>query len=250
LNIDLTKERAMSNFVNLKKTVNEVIIEKGLENVKAQVKLVLDASGSMNRLYRNGTVQRVVERVLAVGSKFDDDQKIEVYLFDNKAHDLGEVGEDDFFGFVDKKVLTRFNINGGTSFAPVMRKIVDSRIGDTEAEGFFKSLFNKKKKVDLDNTIPTYVLFITDGENDDRSATEKLIKEVSDKPIFWQFIGIGNERFSFLKELDNIDGRTVDNANFFQLDDIDSVDDKVLYDRMLNEFPSYLVEAKKSRVLK
>ncbi|GAA3201226.1 hypothetical protein GCM10020255_105970 [Rhodococcus baikonurensis] len=42
-----------------------------------------------------------------------------------------------------------------------------------------------------------------------------------------------------LEKLDDLDGRVVDNAGFFALDDIDTVDDAQLYTRLLSEFPDW-----------
>ena len=41
----------------LKKSVGVVLKKKNLTNVKARVGMVLDISGSMRSLYKNGTVQ-------------------------------------------------------------------------------------------------------------------------------------------------------------------------------------------------
>ena len=46
-----------------------------------------------------------------------------------------------------------------------------------------------------------------------------------------------------------MEGRYVDNANFFQLNDIMSISDSELYERLLNEFPEWLKEAKQKGIL-
>jgi hypothetical protein len=52
-----------------------------------------------------------------------------------------------------------------------------------------------------------------------------------------------------LEKLDTMEGRTVDNAGFFALDDIDTVDDQELYRRLLSEFPDWLLAAKSARIV-
>ncbi|MEH7374633.1 VWA domain-containing protein, partial [Neobacillus drentensis] len=52
----------MSSINLLKKTAGIVLEKKKLTNVVARVGLVLDISGSMRNLYKNGSVQKVVER--------------------------------------------------------------------------------------------------------------------------------------------------------------------------------------------
>ena len=63
----------MSTVSLLKKKVRIVLEKKQIQHVTAKVGLVLDISGSMRKLYNDGTVQKVVERILAVASQFDDD---------------------------------------------------------------------------------------------------------------------------------------------------------------------------------
>jgi len=48
---------------------------------------------------------------------------------------------------------------------------------------------------------------------------------------------------------DTMDGRFIDNANFFQLNDLNKISDEELYDRLLAEFPTWLREAKIKRII-
>jgi hypothetical protein len=88
---------------------------------------------------------------------------------------------------------------------------------------------------------PGFVMFFTDGEDNEPARTRDMLVKLSDKPVFWQFIGIvgkGHPDFGFLKELDNLKGRVVDNANFFQLSVRDTTDEE-LYQQLINEFKGY-----------
>lgn len=98
--------------------------------------------------------------------------------------------------------------------------------------------------------LPNYVIFITDGDNSDRSKAEYMITKISNHPIFFQFIGVGNSSFSFLEKLDEMDGRYIDNANFFSVFDINSMSDDDLYDKLFAEFPSWLRDSKVQDMLK
>lgn len=208
------------------KLAEKVIDNKGLFAQTARVALVLDISGSMDSLYRNGLVQTLCERALPLGIKFDDNKAIDVFLFsDGSRHrDLGELTEGNFDGYVDNVILKKHNdLWGGTEYAPVMNSIIDK--------------YTKTKGA------PAYIMFVTDGDNSDHSAAEKAIRRASEFGIFWQFIGIGNASFSFLQKLDTMSGRVIDNANFFQANDIKNMSDDELYSKMLAEFPQWLKEA-------
>lgn len=72
----------------------------------------------------------------------------------------------------------------------------------------------------------------------------------SDKPVFWQFVGIGNGNFDFLNKLDTLEGRVIDNTNFLHIEEIDRISDDELYDALLAEFPFWLKEAKEKGIVR
>lgn len=200
--------------------------KKNFNNIVAKVAIVLDKSGSMDLLYNNGTVQEVVERVLPIGIKFDDNATLDVWTFNEYADRMDEVTEDDFYDYVNEKILTKTAIRGGTCYAPIINDIV------------------KKYTQEEPSKVPAYIIFITDGDNSDKNETTEAITKASKYNIFFQFIGIGNEDFEYLKKLDEMEGRFIDNANFFEANDISKYKDEELYDRLMSEFPSWYHLAK------
>lgn len=78
------KEQKISGISLKKKAATIVLEKKKLTGVTARVGVVLDISGSMRKLYNEGVVQDVVERVLAVASQFDDDGELDVWVYDNE----------------------------------------------------------------------------------------------------------------------------------------------------------------------
>jgi AAA+ ATPase superfamily predicted ATPase len=89
-----------------------------------------------------------------------------------------------------------------------------------------------------------YALFVTDGNNGDQTQAERIIRESAALPIFWQFVGVGREQFEFLRKLDDLKGRVVDNADFYPVADLDRVSDEELYENILGELPTWLSEVK------
>jgi hypothetical protein len=58
--ISLVKKKV----IDLKKKAKTAVINNGLYNQKAQVLLVLDISKSMNKLFKDGTIQELIEKNL------------------------------------------------------------------------------------------------------------------------------------------------------------------------------------------
>lgn len=255
--VNLSKEQAIENFVNLKKKADQVVQANGLGNQTARVALAIDISISMDNLFNNNTVQNVVERLLALGVKFDDNKAIDIFLFGKNDYEVGELHESDFYKYVDNMILRKYNLEGSTNYAGVMQRIVDKyseqkKSVASKRGSVFSRLFGKKEEESNGSQIldPAYVMVVTDGDNQDKAQAEKVIRESSNLPIFWQFVGVGNSTFSFLKQLDSMEGRVVDNANFFQLNDFRSISDEELFNRLLAEFPTWIQEAKIKGILK
>jgi hypothetical protein len=52
-----------------------------------------------------------------------------------------------------------------------------------------------------------------------------------------------------LERFDTLPGRRVDNVGFFAVDDISTVPDQELYDRLLSEFPNWVAAAGRAGIL-
>ncbi|MBF0101652.1 MAG: VWA domain-containing protein [Desulfobacterales bacterium] len=226
MSIDLKKKY----IIDLSKKASFSINQKGIENLKAQVVLVLDISKSMNSLYKSGVIQNVIERILALALNFDDDGSIDIFLFGTNAYSLPSVTINDFDNYVQNIILTKYKINEATNYAPPLKLIYDKYCGK--------------------QSVPVFVIFITDGGNADKKETENIIRPISSEPIFIQFVGIGADDFPFLRKLDQLTGRVIDNAGFMEVNDISNIKDKELYDRLLNEFPQWLNNAKEKKIIK
>ena len=224
MSVDLRKR-----IVDLSKKAASAANKHGLEDQHAQVVLVLDISASMNALYKSGAIQRAIERLLGLAIMFDDDGQIDLLLFGTNTYQLPAVTLNEIEGYVERVILTQYKIREATNYAPPLRLIL--------------------KKYPTPQSVPAFVIFITDGANADRAATTEVIRELSTEPVFIQFVGIGKEDFPFLHRLDELPGRLIDNAGFMQINDLDEIKDAELYDRLLNEFPHWLDKAREKRIL-
>ncbi|MGW0638753.1 vWA domain-containing protein [Nocardia salmonicida] len=216
-----------------KREVAKVLIDKSAFGARARVVLVIDKTGSMQKMYRGGTVHRVVERMIPVATQLDDDGTLEAYLYAltyAKLPDItvadGERWAQTYLHLTGTHEGIDYDAMGGRNDElPIMRAIIETL------------------------TEPTLVLFFTDGGFAKKREIAALMREAAHLPAFWQFIGLGKANFGVLRTLDELDGRVVDNAGFFALDDIDQVDDAELYRRLLGEFPDWLRAARTAGIV-
>lgn len=97
---------------------------------------------------------------------------------------------------------------------------------------------------------PTLVLFFSDGGVYRDREIERELRAAVEEPVFWQFVGLGRANYGVLQRFDTMAGRRVDNVGFFAVDDIETVSDPELYDRLLSEFPSWLRDARQAGILR
>jgi len=269
--VSLTKQRKLVDMekrvatqapqlVSLVKTAKVSLEKKGLGEHTARVALCLDISGSMLRLYRSGRVQKLVERVLALALRFDDDGQVDVWLFGREAHDAGAVTLANFSSYADS-VLRRYGLEGGTHYGKVMQKVRSHYFGSAGP-----------RTTPRPGELPVYVIFVTDGATSDEKTARTQVTASSYEPLFWQFLAIGRSsrsvdpakaptgatrrgrrpalaawgggEFRFLEELDDMPGRLLDNADFFAVEDPAAIPDDVLFDLLMTEYPGWLTAAR------
>ena len=239
----------MTNLIDLSKKAKISLEKKQIFGEKAQVVLILDKSLSMQDFYRRGVVQQIVERLLGIGMNMDDNQSIEVFAFDSNAVELEEANASNHIGYVER-MLKKNSLGYATKYSLPMKMVLEKFVpkAPVKTTGFFR-----KKTVATGEAgvakLPTFVFFITDGDNSDKKETEALIREASNQAVFWQFVGIGRERFEFLQKMDDMDGRFLDNVDFFAIEDPSKVSDEELYDKLLTEFPQWIKDARTKGIL-
>lgn len=241
--ISLSKDKINleKHVISLSKCVVDLTKRSGVDlgNIRARVAVAIDYSGSMSSLYRNGTVQRTLNRLVPLGLTFDDNGSIDMYLFQSDFRKIPDLDLSNYEYYVDQIIKTSGYSMGGTSYSPVLKAIITGnnfRQSDWEYSGrgdmYSEPLVN--------DYCPTFVLFITDGENGDKPESDDIIRLSSQMNVFIQFIGIGKERFNYLMKLDDLPGRMRDNTGFTKMADLDSVSDDMLYFNVLEQFSNWL----------
>ncbi|MDQ2723295.1 MAG: VWA domain-containing protein, partial [Actinomycetota bacterium] len=268
INLDKKLASTAPAMLSLTKKAAVSLEKRGLGEHTARVALCLDISGSMNRLYRNGSIAKLAERVLALGLRFDDDGQVDVFLFGRDGHQAGALQLDNRTDYVPS-MLKQFGLEPATYYGKAMALIRQHYFGSAESR--------REPRAD---TVPVYVMFVTDGQTFDEDGAREQVISSSYEPLFWQFMAIGasartaaapaapgrpstglfgkrraapagaNSEFRFLEELDDMAGRYVDNADFFAVEDPAAIADDELFELLMTEYPGWLTQARAKGLLR
>ncbi|MFD5491963.1 VWA domain-containing protein [Streptomyces sp. NPDC001812] len=241
----------MRKRLSLRKEQVAVSLRKhGAAEVTARVVLVLDASGSMAPQYSKGVVADVVERMAAVAAQLDDDGEMQAWTFASHPARLPDLR----LGELPDWLRLHVRVGEMSLFRRGRKKGLDPRQVDMREVG----IQNEEQKVIAEvrsfvgnspAAAPTLVLFFSDGGVYRNAEIERELREAVEEPIFWQFVGLGRANYGVLERFDTLPGRRVDNVGFFAVDDIGTVPDPELYDRLLSEFPLWITAASRAGIL-
>jgi uncharacterized protein with von Willebrand factor type A (vWA) domain len=188
------------------------------------VKLAVDKSGSMDDEFRCGWVQDTIDLFLAAAMKFDDDGKMEIGFFNTSFDRTPDATVDDHGQYVRKHRITA---GGGTNFADAIKGLK----GSATKRGLFG--FGAAKPA-----TPTYIGFITDGQNNDQYEFEAQLDSLEN--TFVQIVAIGNgvdKRY-----LDFIAAK-YDTVEVLYIPNPKAVDQNKFYELILNEeFKAFAVK--------
>jgi hypothetical protein len=277
ISLDKVEEQA-PELVELYKKTKISLDKVELRDHVARVALVLDISLSMSELYRHGKVNELVKKAMALGLQFDDNGGIDVFAFGVKAYEMGEYDMSNYKECVND-TLQAHPLEGGTRYAEALellaKNYADSDLpvyvmfvtdGDTEAKDKVTSQLIKMSKM------PVFLQFMGVGEEILPEApvagSAPVGKSAAKKQGFFsKLLGLVVEQdtsaspaksprkavssgFKYLMELDEMEGRVVDNANFFAIKDPALIEDEALYGLLMNEYPGWLPQAKALRILR
>lgn len=234
--VDVTDERPVGprERISLRKEAVRVSLEKkGIGGLRARVAVALDATGSMRRMYKEGVVAEIVERMAAIALQVDDDGALDAWIFATEFARLPPLR------VAEIEAWTHDNLRMHEAVAADGRRVsLGGRNNEPQVIEDILAFY------DASPGEPVLVLFFSDGGVAKSAQIARLLREASNRPVFWQFIGLGHGRYGILEKLDTLDGRFIDNAGFFAVDDIARISDTELYQRILSEFPAWLTSAK------
>ncbi|WP_439675798.1 VWA domain-containing protein [Embleya sp. MST-111070] len=239
--------------ISLRKEAVRICLEKkGLHEVRARVAIVLDRSGSMRAQYAGGAVGRLVERMAPIAARLDDDGELDAWIFADEYAPLDPVRIPELPRWIADNVY----IDGGGR-RPQSPPLPD---GSQRSPDLLAGVYGGNNEPAVIEDIiaryrrepgaPVLVLFFSDGGVNRSKQIQRLLTDAAGLPIFWQFVGLGRSNYGILERIDTMPGRLVDNAGFFQVDDIDRISDVELYERILSEFPQWLTAARTAGVVR
>lgn len=212
----------------------QISLEKNnLTKVRAKLGFVLDVSGSMNGQYSRGRVQEAMNRLMPLAVAFDDDGELDVFGFGAKPVQLSPATLSNYSDYIDTEQggWRKWDVGQRVNDEPrAMRMVIDfyNRLGGSE---------------------PVYIIFLSDGGVHKNREITQLMMEASGRPFFWQFVGLGGNGYGILERLDDMPGRVVDNCSFFAMDDLHDLTEEALYEKLMEEFPGWLIEARAKGII-
>jgi len=114
----------------------------------------------MNHQYRDGDVQRAMNKLLPIALMFDDDSELDVWAFAEASKHLSPISLDNIKDYLVKETggWKKWNIGGINNEPSVIKEIIN---------------------MDSDSDLPTYIIFISDGGIYKEGPIKKLMIESS-----------------------------------------------------------------------
>jgi hypothetical protein len=160
---------------------------------KVDLAFNLDVSGSFDDEHRGGLTQKLLSRMVPWGMVFDPNEQLDVFTFSNgerNAFHVGTINEHTHDGYIASKIIDKVpGYNGRTDYSYVIEKNL--------------AHFAGKRSI---------VVHVTDGDNDDKDRTRRVLSESEARkdPVYFLFIGVSNQgsKFPFLESIGDDYGNT------------------------------------------
>jgi len=227
-NQNMLQDKVISEL-NMRKTIFEkCVAKKKAVNNKIEVEIAIDNSGSMPSLYRNGTIQTIIEALFPFASYYNENQELSLCTFSDDVKIQIPVSEDNLYNYtIDEIIMNQtLTVCGSRNFFPVMSYILE-----------------KHNKINIPSC-SRLVFLITNGDAYDKDSYRKLLINNVKANLFWQFINLEtNWQQNFIQD-NQISEQCVNNIGFLRFPMDSPVFSEKLYDLILNKFLLWEKEAR------
>jgi hypothetical protein len=236
------------------------------------VKVVLDVTGSFKEEFDDGHIQAALSRLFGFAINMDKSEQMQVITFEQRAHTCRyPVTHANVDTYIRDHILNDNSVPkwGATLYAPAIHAVYEASFPDHThlhsshslhshlslggslggaGHGLLsgmKSLFHHKAEVVADAqpsqgnfaAVPTLVLFITDGANNDHEEARRAFIAASEVPIFFALIGVGpHYHFDFLREMAD----SVSDCEFVNLEHVRQPDEQLFSQLITPKLTSWL----------
>jgi stress response protein SCP2 len=225
------------------KSLAVVLVRNSLDGKIFRVVLMIDSSGSMDKLFvergsggwgrrssQPSIVQCTLERMIPVADLLDDNHAMETWFFGTYPVRTETATPDNVEGFIQRNWHDKQAASWSNDEVAVMHQVIQ----------WVK---------DNPSPYPTIVLGWSDGGVGNEKGIKKVLVESSSLPICWVWLGLGRANYGVLARLDAITGGVVDNCGFFEIDDIEHMSDDDLYSAIFAIVTKWHKEAKAAGVI-
>jgi len=274
LSLEKIEATGDSEMLSLAKETKLSLEKHNLSTTVSKVALCLDVSYSMSSLYTSGKISALVKKLIPLGVSFDDDGEIDVFAFGENGHEMESINLDNYQSRLDSLVDIR--LEGRTNYEKAISLVEKHYKGEPDVhdvpvyvifitDGDASDERLATTAIKQISKYPIFFQFIALGAEYEPNNEAKVSPEPVEKKGFFGRLFGGSEDesqtkspkisqaqrlFPFLLKLDDMPGRTVDNAGFFAVSKPDSKTVPELYDLMMGEYPQFLVDSKKAKTLK
>ncbi len=207
------------NLEKSKATLKLSLEKAGVQKTPVlDIGVVLDVSGSFQDEHADGTTTDLLTRLAPWGLTFDPDRKIDIFTFSSgaqSAHLVGPLNEANYQNYVANHIIRKVpGWNGGTDYSYVLELALKEFgwiDGGAKKPGLMGRMFGQKETAAKEKK-RSLVLFITDGDNDNKERAREVLRqsEARKDEVYFMFLGVANGGggFPFLESIGDEFGNT------------------------------------------
>lgn len=205
--------------------LRKVLPSLNLAQCSARIVLAIEASQQTAKYFSDGSMQNLITKVLPLAMQFSNNAQLEYWLYGSRPKKMFPIGERNYASAIPN------------DWGSLMWSLGENKSETTAMTEILSSCqpFN----------MPSYILFITSGNAASNSQIEQMVTHSSQFPVFWQFLGMGNNRYGIFENITNLSGSTICNAKFAAISGFSQNSTPELYKFLLSDFAKWRKEAAK-----